>query len=481
MSILDSDSLVLFLMIVGFLQLALLLQLAPQVSRLFLNETHHGYGQVTRSSRVFLTPAGLVLGTCSWIGASLALVAGLHLIVSSLILFLISQYVFIRQRWVNLSRGCGAPGFTSYWLSVTAFILSVGEQIGPYALNAGISLATLDFALIFLTAGVYKFASGYTRGSGVYRGLVNPAWSYAPHFWSRRAKWRGLYKALDTYGWVGEIAGAILVLIPVTRSLGALIIASMFIALIPLIRLGTLTVVVLSMCLLVILGSSDPIAVLVKNAPQVPGVTISSAPMNATELVFVLVLVAVAGCLLLSNIGMVLNLYAGWKPPGLIQRTLDSLSSILGTSLWRVFTSDVTEFYVQIWDVSLVDHKEREISRWGGMGYSRFKDVTEAITVTSIFTARRYFPYDLSIFEGRLLRYAGSIPRACRRSRLEFRYIQIMADSDLVSYSNPVSFSIGQDSQSVVTHIHTSDTTTTPAQYSAVRPAIRPGTYRQHE
>lgn len=475
---LSAAGLRLFVECVALLQLLFLIELTPRAKWLFLSEKYGGYGDGRRITRIVQSPALVVIGMLAWAAACIGLIVDFLPLAAALLMAIIAQYVFVRQRWVSISRGCGAPGYVSYWLTIAVLALQVGRTISGNATGWFTLVLIADLALIFFVAGLYKFASGYRRGHGVVLGLVNPEWSYAPRFWGRIPAGSRFFRALDGYGWFGEVVGAVLLVIPWTRSVGAIIIALMFLALVPLVRLGLLTLMVLSQCLLVILASSDPIGLAIRGyLGASPEAQVAGSVAGSTWLAPSLALGYLA-LLTLAYAGMLMNFYSGWRPHVAVQAVVDRTVNALGLVLWRVFTSDVTNFYVEVF--AQTNAGEVPLSKWSGFGFKRFQDVTEAICVTSIFTARKYYPGNQGIFEARLVRYAKSIRFPEGTSKLSFKYIVLNPWEPGSSQTLAATFEVSTRDWSTCEQILAElDPSIRPAEYSAVRPADAPGTYRR--
>lgn len=472
---LDRAALELFLRLVGGLHLLQAALVGTRARLLFLSERWGGYAGSGRLDRVVGSPAGLLISSVLWVAACVGLIAQRAVVASASVLVLIGYHHFVRGRWTSVARGCGAPGFVTAWLSWASLLLALvlsGSLPRPELLAWTL---IVEFALIFLVAGYYKSRSGYRSGRGVHLGLINPHWSYAPRFWRRVGSHSPLIRLLDLYGWVGELVGAALILIPATRTIGAAILAAMFIALVPLIRLGALPVAVLLQCLLVVLLADDPSARSIR-AWLVPGAGTPVEPGTAVPAsVLVTVVVAYLTLVLLGYGGMLANLFAAWRPHPRVQRALDRVTNRLGLILWRVFTSDVTGFHIRILAV-LADGSVRPLPPWGGSPWHRFGDVTEAIAVTTVFTSRRYFPGRREIFEDRLRRYARTLPGDAVAHR--FEYWTIEPDAEGFS-RHAATFTVDRATGAVEERIHLpEDVTVRPYAGSAVSPGSVPGSYR---
>ena len=74
--------------------------------------------------------------------------------------------------------------------------------------------------------------------------------------------------------------------------------------------------------------------------------------------------------------------HRSWPAP--VQRALDAYANAFGLILWRVFTADVVNFFVRVWEVGATGR--RQITNYSGRGWSRFAQVAECIVITSVFT-----------------------------------------------------------------------------------------------
>lgn len=473
--VLDRSALELFLQLVGCLHLLQAGLVVTRARLLFLSERWGGYAGSGRLDRIVGSPAGLLLVSVLWVSACVGLIVQRAIVASAAVLALIGYHHFVRGRWTSIARGCGAPGFVTTWLSWAALLVGL-ILAGAVPLPEMVAwVLIVEFALIFLVAGFYKSRSGYRSGRGVYLGLINPHWSYAPRFWRRVGSRSPLIRLLDLYGWVGELVGAALILVPATRTIGAVILAMMFVALIPLIRLGALPIAVLLQCLLVVLLADDPIARRIR-AWSVPGAGTPVEQGGAIPApVLSAIIVGYLALVLLGYVGMLANLFAAWRPSPRVQSALDRVTNRLGLILWRVFTSDVTGFHIRILAV-LADGSVRPLPGWGGSPWHRFGDVTEAIAVTTVFTSRRYFPGRREIFEDRLRRYERTLPGDAVAHRFEYWTIE----PEVEEFSrHAATFTVDRATGAVEERIHlTEDVTVRPYAGSAVSPGFVPGSYR---
>jgi hypothetical protein len=126
----------------------------------------------------------------------------------------------------------------------------------------------------------------------------------------------------------------------------------------------------------------------------------------------------------LAYVGMSYNLYRRRRLPHALQVGLDRYTNFFGLILWRVFTIDITHFFVNIYTENPADGTRTPVSHWGYGGGLRYSHVGEAITVASLFTTLKYYPSNPALFHERLLRYARSIPHP-QGSILVFELVNI--------------------------------------------------------
>jgi len=142
-----------------------------------------------------------------------------------------------------------------------------------------------------------------------------------------------------------------------------------------------------------------------------------------------------------------LNLFAKvelWKP---LQRALTWYANRVPIIMWRVFTPDVTNFFIRIFRVergsersadgelsgtrTKLVHEEttysyRDLRNWRRS--ARFLHVTESIALTTVFTLLKYFRSQRALFEERLRAYAATLAEGEDQhgALLEFEYVAIL-------------------------------------------------------
>jgi hypothetical protein len=125
--------------------------------------------------------------------------------------------------------------------------------------------------------------------------------------------------------------------------------------------------------------------------------------------------------------GLFYNYYGRRRLPSPLQTALEIYANFFGIILWRVFSVDHLNFYVNIYHESASAGPATGrtlLSEWLSPLNLRFWHVGEAITVTSLFTTLKYYPSNDAIFRDRVLRYARTLP--CPKGQeLVFDYVSI--------------------------------------------------------
>ena len=138
--------------------------------------------------------------------------------------------------------------------------------------------------------------------------------------------------------------------------------------------------------------------------------------------------------------------HRSWPAP--VQRALDLYANTFGLILWRVFTADVVNFFVRVWEQPVAGAR-RLVSDYRRTGPYRYSQVAECIALTSVFTTLKYYPSNHTLFESRLLRYARTIPRQATSS-LVFEWVRVAARPDAFEYVPVAEFRVEPGTEMVV-------------------------------
>lgn len=403
----------------------------PNARRYFVTERFGGYMESTPLLDRVHTPVTAVLATALWLGAALCIALNVFLLPAAAINLALTRYFFVSTRWRSILRGMGAPGHMSHWLAALVLLLALAQTVDAGGVLRAMTVLTfrVDFALIMIAAGVYKLACGYGKNYGFQQGLVNPWWGFWARWISGARPFGRVFAFLNHAGYAVEIACGALIFVPQAAPYAAIFLGLSFLGIALSIRLTFLAEMVAACSFLFFTPGSLPAAALsrVFSVTQSP----PAHPSEAISLALSGVLAAYLAVLPFAYAGMCINFYGKRRLPSPLQKPLDLWCGFFGLILWRVFTSDVINFYCTIKAVDPSGSSRdlapvRAFSRGSGM---RFRHVAEFICLASIFTTLKYYPENPQMFETRLLRYVRSLPLR-RGERAVFSYVSIQSPED---------------------------------------------------
>lgn len=462
----------------GVLMALTLIAALPHARRYFMSERWGGYAQSGPVATALQNPVVLPLILAAWLAAAAALVWNVAVVPAAFTNLACCYYFFNRLRWTSVSRGMGAPGFMALWLGAVVFLLEVTVRHAPDLQPLVVLTAQIDFAAIMLSAGLYKAAAGYRHRQGMELGMVNPEWGYWPSFWKQWPPTHPIFRFFNESAWLTEMGCGLLMLIPATRWLGAAGIFASFVFIATQIRLGFLCEMVMVCCLLFVTsGSATDAWIASANSALgiAPAVTAAPLPEMLRSAIWMgcwayLVLLPVVRIALFYN----QLKHRAW--PGPVQRMLDAYANTFGIILWRVFTADVVNFFVRVWEVPASGARQLR-SDFRRSGWSRFAQVAESIALTSVFTTLRYYPSDRGRFNQRLLRYARTIPHA-PSSELVFEWVDVVDRGDRFDYDPAMEFAVRLHDESITeTALRDGPAPWRPAVVSPLHEGARPGSY----
>ena len=456
----------------GVLMVATLLQALPEARRFFVSERWGGYAKSQPDVDLIQNPLVMPVLFGLWMAAAAAIAVGWWMPWPAIVNLVLCRYFFLHMRWKGVLRGMGAPGFIAYWLGAVVTLLEVTRRWTPSVLPLALLSAQVDFAFLMASAGIYKFTSGYPRNHGMELGLCNPMWGY---WWRAYVKQRPssvLFWTMNQLAWATEVVGALLMLVPATRELGASLIILSFIFIATQIRLGFLTEMVM-VCGLIFMSPSHSIGRWLESALGSPAaVTVTPDPVLATVLA-----VAIRGYLILLPLayaGLYYNFYARRALPSPLQTMLERYTNFFGIILWRVFSVDLVNFFIRIFRV-----RGAERVPIGPLGtWPRFNHVGEMICLTSLFTTLKYYPGNDRLFQERLFRYARTLPRE-PGERLVFAYVSVRKQADRFEWVTVGEFEVDPTAQTIEERWF--DRSISPRAAHAMSPVFEgtaPGSYR---
>jgi hypothetical protein len=462
----------------GVSMLGVLLLSLPNARRFFVSERWGGYAKSSRVVDAYQNPIVMPVIYAVWAGSCALLVAGKWTVLAAGINLLICRELFIRMRWRGVLRGMGAPGFISYWVGTAVFLLELTSRYAPGVRNLALLVLQIDFAFIFLSAGVYKLLAGYRRNYGVDLGLVNPEWGYWWRRYRRVQPDHKLFVGLNQLGWATEIVAAVLMLIPPTRFLGGAIIVLTFAFIATQIRLGLLCEMVIVGAVLFFHPGSAGARVAGALFSWVPASPSAQHDIGWLATALTVFLWAYLVLLPLAHLGLSANLYLRRAFGSRGQRLLELYTNTFGILVWRVFSVDVVGFFVKIYRAPRADIAKRELAaRWGWRHGLRYSSVAEAIVVTSLFTTLKYYPSNNDLFVERILRYARTV-RQAHDEILVFEYVGLLKESGRWEVVPTAEYVVDTTAGTVEEHVLDDRIAIRAAhEHSPVHEAARPGTY----
>lgn len=399
----------------------------PSAKRFFGSEKYGGYADDEPLLNIVFSPLGRVVFLAAWLASTCWLLMDRHTVLASLVCLVLSRFTFVQLRWRSISRGMGAPGFMLYWLSALLFFLEYTRYYDSSGWLRALAILTfkVDFAVIMLCAGQYKLFSGYPQNNGMERGMVNPWWGRLRKYYKPLPPEHLVFKFLNHCAYLGELVSGALMLYAPWSEAGGLFMAASFVIILVHIKLGFLTQTVIVSCLLFCHPGGWVDSIL----PTVPGPAevCSGLPVHILNIGLGLFLATYLVLLPFMKLGMYYNFYGKKRLPDKWQAFQDRWTNLWGIIIWRVFTIDNTNFYVNAY---LEDRhsKERTLysvpEEWSFSKGFRYLHVCEFVCFVSIFTTLKYFPSNSPLFTKKLLRYARTIP--CKDHQvLVFEWVDI--------------------------------------------------------
>jgi hypothetical protein len=416
----------LFRTVYGILLLGHLLLLLPHSRRFFMSERWKGYAQSSWDVDALQNPIVHPIMMIVWFSCAVLLTFGRGAVWAALVNLLLCRYFFVHMRWKGVLRGMGAPGFMTYWLSAAVFLLEYTTHYAPAVRPVALLVLQVDFALIMLSAGVYKCTAGFPRNHGMELGLVNPEWGYWWRYYRKQSPNHLVIKTLNQLAWTTEVVAAVLMLIPPTRFIGALLIICSFFFIATHIRLALLChMVMLCGVLFFHPGSAGDYLVGFLFSTATPAVSAAGPGLAFVNQALTFLLWAYLALLPLAYVGIYYNFFARKRFLQPLQRTLEIYTNFFGIIMWRVFTIDLINFFPNIYHQPRAGGERTLVTHYGWRaGSVRFSHVGESITLTCLFTTLKYYPSNNKLFVQRLLRYARTVPTP-DGSVLIFEYIHI--------------------------------------------------------
>tara|TARA_Y100001980_G_C14555172_1_gene343167 strand:+ start:4693 stop:6126 length:1434 start_codon:yes stop_codon:yes gene_type:complete len=470
-----------YLLVKQLIGLALLIDLANYT--LYFNVY---FGQGFEVKKWWNNKKILIIIYITWLLSSLFMIINVGGFLPILLLYIICRHYFVNGRWRSLFRGGGAPGLMSHFilfyllLYELSFIIDKTFDLSSYVTM----MLRVDFALIMLCAGVYKALSGYFDMNGMEYGMVNPAWSYWHKYLKLISSDNKLWHIQNLFASIGEIFIGISLLIPSLASLGASICIFSFLYLIPILRLGRLAflMVIIPLLFLKDFGLYELSTSNFNFNDKLNYILLESFPVFAYGFCFLLPII---------KIMQYYNLFLDRRFPKSLQLIFDRIALFYPIIIWRVFTKDVINFFIRISQIDKTTNIEYPIinenttynyCNWDNIKLKfRFLQVTESITIVTIFNFLKYYPSKKDIFKKRLLQYTSTLPINFKRN-YRFTYISINKKNGVFTFSPTGYFDVDLINGKIVETIYgNNQKIINRSSKSPLRESIGFGSYKKRE
>jgi hypothetical protein len=282
-------------------------------------------------------------------------------------------------------------------------------------------------------------------------GMCNPMWGYWWRTYVKLPPNHAVFWTLNQLAWGTEVVAALLMLIPPTRELGGLLLAGSFVFILTQIRLGFLCEMVIIAGLLYLNPGGLPdrwLASLI--GPSVIPIANGGPALSLLNTLLEIGLAAYLVLLPLAQAGLYYTFYARRALPQPLQRLLERYTNAFGIIIWRVFSVDLVNFFIEVYARPRAGGESLLVGRLGA--WPRFNHVGEMICLTSLFTTLKYYPSNSERFRERILRYARTVPRPAG-SLLVFRYVSVVKEETHFEWRPVVEYHVDVDSGTVTEHI----------------------------
>jgi hypothetical protein len=426
-------------------------------------------------------PIAVVVILATWLLASVGLAVGWHPWVAATLLLVFSRHYYIGLRWRSLLRGAGAVGFMPYWTALYIFLL---ESVAMFYQHAALELALfrvlrIDFAVIFLCAGTYKALTGYLKGEGVEYALANPMWTYGFRFFAKTNPSSSIYRLTNIAVCSGQIVMGILLLLPfsILRELAALGMMATFLVLAVAFRIGRLGLLMATIPLLFMpeLGWAAPLPA------HEPIWNLPAAAVVAFQWVTYIFI----SLLPFVKIVQYTNLFGDRSLPKALQALVNRYAGLIPIIIWRVFSVDITNFFIRIslltrnGEVEYVGERSA-YSPWSWRNLwlkLRYLHVGESVAIAAMFNTQKHFTSQPDLFNKRLVRYARTLS-ALPEGELKFQYVLIRKTAGRMEYVPLVDYFVDRSTESVREERLVLDQgPASKARFSPIRESAGYGTY----
>lgn len=426
-----------------------------------------------------------------WLFITVCLVLNISNILFNFSLFVLFRHYFINGRWRSLLRGAGAPGYISHYCLLFVNLIDISIYFDSTLILAEKILMVLryDFATIMLCSGTYKALVGYFNRNGMEFGAVNPLWGYHYKFFKKISPDNWYLHFQNITASAGELLIGAFLIFPSLQLYGALICMLSFLYLIPLIRLGRLS----SLMIIIPILFLPDLGIYFNNyqASFISNTYHDINEFHETYFYYFTSAVCYLYCIMLpfTKLTQYFNLFLNYDFPIFYKFIINKFSSMTPIIIWRVFTADVTDFFIRI---TLLDKENKSetilldedqiynYKKWNNFIVKhRFLQVTESIAIVSIFNTLKYFPSKNSLFKEKLIKYSNTLP-GIKNKLIKYEYVRIVKEQSNFTYIPSAYYVVDVKKNTIEeTIIEEEHQPKNIASYSPIRESLNFGSYEK--
>lgn len=355
-----------------------------------------------------------------WLLSTLNLIFPGNAIFGSLILSILFRYFYIYSRSSNLFRGGGAVGMYPTFIINTIFLIELGYifNFSEIYFSFVILIMFIHLGITIFDAGLYKCLNGYFQGHGIEYALNNHLWSYWAIFFNKYKIPNALWIIPNIIISSFQVIIGILLINPFTTILGIKFLSMGFIFLGFFLKLGTLPFLVGSYQIL------SPDFILSNNYSIDSYIDYSTYfffKLNIFnyyknfEIFLIYIFLFLLLIYFIIQICIYVNFYFKYKFNYFSQNLIDILSLYSPILIWRVFSADVVNLVVNVYEVNNNEKIRINTPFFFNKNANnffakfRFFHVAESCVLSSIFNSVKYNENNLEFAKEKLIRYSKTL------------------------------------------------------------------------
>jgi hypothetical protein len=193
-----------------------------------------------------------------------------YAVVASFFIFLSMRYLFVTDAQTRIST-FGAVGHICYLVSAYIFFFEVAFIIDPshHLVNFLHAILAIEIGIMMVSAGLHKYASGYTQNNGIEYALVNPSWGKFFFLFKKLKPSSWFFKVNNYAAFFLELLSGILFFFPPTQILGAYLLSLLFFYAFLTLRVNILPFLMMGLALLYIQPIVFHFPIINRTIPQI--------------------------------------------------------------------------------------------------------------------------------------------------------------------------------------------------------------------